>query len=86
LDSQIGQQIADFPAKANPNWPQATMRDVMKTHLVTTTDEVTARLKKDWDAEVKAYDAVPGQVRVVRARHVHEAGPLNPEGTRPCDL
>jgi len=53
-----GQDIADFLASANPNWPQATMREMMAKHLATTTDEVTARLKKDYDADVKAYDAV----------------------------
>jgi hypothetical protein len=27
-------------------------------HLATTTDEVVARLKHDWDGDVRAYDAV----------------------------
>ena len=30
----------------------------MKDHLSTTTDEVTARLKKDWAADITAYDKV----------------------------
>lgn len=51
-------QIADFLSKANPNWPRATLVDMMKTHLATTTDEVVARLTKNWDADVKAYDKV----------------------------
>ena len=51
-------QIADFLAKANPNWPRATLVDMMKMHLSTTTSEVVARLHKDWDADVRAYDAV----------------------------
>jgi hypothetical protein len=50
--------IADFLAKANPNWPRATLVDMMKKHLSTTTDEVVARLTKNWDNDVKAYDAV----------------------------
>jgi hypothetical protein len=50
--------IADFLSKANPNWPRATLVDLMKRHLSTTTDEVVARLTKNWDADVKAYDAV----------------------------
>jgi hypothetical protein len=53
-----GQEIADFLASANPNWPQATMRDMMAKHLATTTDEVTARLNKKYDDDVRAYDAV----------------------------
>ena len=40
-------QIADFLSKANPNWPTATLTDLMKTHLSTTTDEVVARLKQE---------------------------------------
>jgi hypothetical protein len=51
-------QIADFLSKANPNWPRETLVDMMKMHLATTTDEVVARLTKNWDADVKAYDKV----------------------------
>jgi hypothetical protein len=50
--------IADFLSKANPNWPKATLASMMAKHLSTTTDEVVARLTKNWDADVKAYDAV----------------------------
>ena len=51
-------QIADFLSKANPNWPRATLVDMMKKHLSTTTDEVVARLTKNWEADVRAFDAV----------------------------
>ena len=50
--------ISDFLSKANPNWPRATLVDMMKMHLSTTTDEVVARLTKNWDADVRAFDAV----------------------------
>jgi hypothetical protein len=30
---------------------------MMNKHLSTTTDEVVARLTKNWDADVKAFDA-----------------------------
>jgi len=53
-----GEQIADFLSKANPNWPRATLVEMMNTHLATTPDEVVARLTKNWDADVKAYDKV----------------------------
>jgi len=53
-----GEDIADFLSKANPNWPRATLVDMMKTHLSTTTAEVTARLNKDWAADVRAFDEV----------------------------
>lgn len=50
--------IADFLSKANPNWPRATLVNMMNVHLSTTTDEVVARLTKNWDADVRAYDKV----------------------------
>lgn len=50
--------IATFLSKANPNWPKDTLVDMMKKHLSTTTAEVVARLKHDWDGDVRAYDAV----------------------------
>ena len=31
---------------------------MMNKHLSTTTDELMARLHKDWDADVRAFDAV----------------------------
>ena len=52
------EEIADFLSKANPNWPRATLVDMMNTHLSTTTSEVVARLSKDWEGDVKAFDAV----------------------------
>jgi hypothetical protein len=55
---QNATQIADFLSKANPNWPRATLVDMMKMHLSTTTTEVVARLGKNWDEDVRAFDAV----------------------------
>jgi len=51
-------EIAEFLSKANPNWPRATLVDMMKKHLSTTTTEVVARLSKNWDDDTKAFDAV----------------------------
>jgi len=53
-----GEAIADFLSKANPNWPRATLVNMMNMHLATTTDEVVARLTKNWDADVRAFDKV----------------------------
>ena len=53
-----GDDIADFLSEANPNWPRATLADMMKMHLSTTTDELMARLDKKWDKDVKAFDDV----------------------------
>jgi hypothetical protein len=50
--------IAEFLSNANPHWPKATLVDMMKTHLSTTTDEVVARLNKNWDEDVRAFHRV----------------------------
>ena len=50
--------FADFLSKANPHWPRATLADLMKGHLSTTTNEVVARLNKKWDEDVRAFDEV----------------------------
>lgn len=55
---QNAAQIADFLSKANPNWPRATLVDLMNTHLSTTTTELVARLNKDWAGDVQAFDSV----------------------------
>lgn len=52
------EDIAEFLSKANPNWPKATLLEMMKMHLMTTKTEVTARLNHNWDEDVKAFDAV----------------------------
>src|SRR5688572_25328562 len=52
------EDIAEFLSRANPNWPKATLTEMMNTHLSTTTNEVVARLNKNWDEDVRAYDAV----------------------------
>ena len=52
------EDVAEFLSKANPNWPKATLVDMMNTHLATTTNEVVARLNKNWDEDVRAFDAV----------------------------
>ena len=57
-----GDDIADFLSQANPNWPRATLRQMMKLHLSTTTDEVVARLTKNWEADVRAFDVVYGHI------------------------
>jgi hypothetical protein len=55
---QNGTAIADFLSKANPHLPRATLVELMKGHLLTTTTEVVARLNKKWDDDVRAFDEV----------------------------
>ena len=52
------EDIADFLSKANPHWPRAVLVKMMNMHLTTTTDQVVARLNKNWDADTRAFDAV----------------------------
>lgn len=51
-------EISQFLSKANPNWKQDDMTKMMHDHLTLTTEEAVARLKKDYAADVKAYDKV----------------------------
>ncbi len=53
-----GEEIAAFLSGANPHWPRAALAEMMKQHLKTTTDEVVARLTRNWEADVRAFDAV----------------------------
>jgi len=51
-------EIAAFLAGANPAWPEATLRQMMHTHLDQTLAEATARLQGDWNADVAEYDHI----------------------------
>ena len=55
-------EISDFLSKANPNWKLNDMKKMMHDHLALTTDEAVARLKKDYAADVKAYDKVHNEI------------------------
>jgi hypothetical protein len=56
-------EIATFLSGANPkSWPPAEMKQMMREHLDLTANEVVAHLKRDWVADVAAYDQVHGQI------------------------
>jgi len=55
--SQNGKDIAALLSGANPNWPKAELESMLQQHLDLLTDQVSSRLKKNWAAEMKAYDA-----------------------------
>jgi hypothetical protein len=49
--------ISAFLSSANPkNWPMKDMQMMMQDHLNLTTQEAVARLKKDYKADIEAYD------------------------------
>jgi hypothetical protein len=58
-------EIATFLSGANSNWPRQTLVDMLNNHLSLTTREATARLKKDWDDDVAAFDAIYGQAMMM---------------------
>jgi hypothetical protein len=51
-------EISIFLCKANPKWNLADMKMMMHDHLQLTNDEAAQRIKKDYDADVIAYDKV----------------------------
>jgi hypothetical protein len=56
-------EIASFLSAANPrNWPLQEVKSMMVEHLDLTTAEVVAHLKKDWVADVAAYDKARAQI------------------------
>jgi hypothetical protein len=56
-------EIAALLSGANPRfWRPGAMKTMMHDHLRLTTDEVVARLKGDWAADVKAYDRVEREI------------------------
>jgi hypothetical protein len=55
-------EIATFLSKANPNWKLAEMKKMMQDHLTLTIDEAVARKKKDYAADVIAFDKVDDEI------------------------
>ncbi len=56
--SQNAEEIAGFLSSANPNWSKSDLVDLLGQHLSLTKKEAVARLSKDWDADVKAFDDI----------------------------
>ena len=50
--------IATFLSGANPNWPKTELVKMLNEHLSLTTQEATARLEKNWTADVAAFDKI----------------------------
>ena len=58
-------ELARFLSGANPHWPEKDVLDLLMLHLKLTKGEVVARLQKDWDADVKAFDDIFTEVMVI---------------------
>lgn len=48
--------IANLLSKANPNWNNQVLKDLLHTHLKMVTEELITRLKMDWEANTRAFD------------------------------
>lgn len=57
--------ISAFLARANPSWPEATLKELMHMHLLTTRDELVARHTGNYTADVDAYDRVYDHILVM---------------------
>ena len=60
--SDNADQISIFLSGANPNWQLNDLKMMMHDHLKLTTDEAVARIKKDYDGDIKAYDNVHDEI------------------------
>ena len=55
-------EIATFLSAANPKaWPLPDAKSMMQDHLAATTAMVKARVAKDWDADIAAFEKVTEQ-------------------------
>lgn len=54
--------MADAFSSINPFYPKEDIRHMLYEHLRLTTNEVTARLRRDYQADIKAYDLVQKEI------------------------
>jgi hypothetical protein len=59
------QDIADFLAKANPNWKKEDLRKMMKMHIDQTTAYSVDLLKEDYTSAVKKYDEANDHMKMM---------------------
>lgn len=53
---QNADEIAAFLSAANPNYSEKILKEMLHTHLKFVTDQVVARLSKDWISDIVAFD------------------------------
>ncbi|MGL4106664.1 glycosyltransferase [Clostridium sp. LP20] len=49
-------KIADYLSSINPSYSKTTLKDMLYKHLQLITDQVVARLNKDWKTDIEVYD------------------------------
>lgn len=54
--------MANAFSRINPFYPRETVRQMLYEHLRLTTDEVSSRLKRDYAADIRAYDLVQKEI------------------------
>ena len=54
--------MADAFSSINPFYPKEEVRNMLYEHLRLTTNEVSNRLKKDYAADIRAYDMVQKEI------------------------
>jgi hypothetical protein len=60
--SDNANDISQFLCSANPKWNLMDMKKMMNDHLKLTNDEVVQRIKKNYDADILAYDKVHTEI------------------------
>jgi hypothetical protein len=55
-------ELATFLSGANPNWPKATVLDMLNQHLSLTTQEATAQLQGRWADSQSMFDQIYPQI------------------------
>lgn len=59
---QNAENMANAFSKINPFYPKEEIRIMLFRHLKLTTDEILARLRKDYVADIQAYDLVQNEI------------------------
>lgn len=54
-------ELATFLSGANPNWKKDDLQKMLNEHLSLTKQEATARLEKNWTADIEAFDKIFNQ-------------------------
>lgn len=52
------QELATLLHTLNPQWQEAELKDLLKTHLTLTAEQVIARLGSKWKADLKKFEAL----------------------------